>query len=115
MKVAYFCEPQVGGTFSFFKRMRPHLGAHGIDFRCISPLSGARLAGSRFEGAEGVEDVCFPENDLPAASEILIKYLQDQDYDAVVVLPGRALLAVNLVRYQCARETWLRSDAQSNF
>lgn len=99
LKVAYFCEPQFGGTFSFFQRMRPRLVAHGIDFRCISPLSGERLAGSRFEGVDGMDDVRFPENDLPAASEILIRHLEANDYSAVVVLPGSDVLAVNLVRY----------------
>ncbi|MGD9781932.1 MAG: glycosyltransferase family 4 protein [Kiritimatiellia bacterium] len=99
IKAAYFCEPQFGGTFSFFQRMRPRLVEHGIDFRCISPLSGERLAGSRFEGVDGVDDVRFPENDLPAASEILIRHLADNGYQIVVVLPGSDVLAVNLVRY----------------
>ena len=99
LKAAYFCEPQFGGTFSFFRRMRPLLAACGIDFRCISPFSGERLAGTRFEGAEGVDDVRFPENDLPAASEILIRHLVGNGYGAVVVLPGSDVLAVNLVRY----------------
>ena len=99
MKVAYFCEPQVGGTFSFFKRIRPRLAGHGIDFRCISPLSGEHLAGSRFENTDGVDDVRFPENDLVAASEILIRHLVGNRYDAVVVLPGCDLVATNLVRY----------------
>ena len=99
LKVAYFCEPQFGGTFSFFRRMRPRLAERGIDFRCVSPLSGERLAGSRFEGVDGVDDIRFPENDLPAASEILIRHLVDNGYGAVVVLPGSDVLAVNLVRY----------------
>jgi glycosyltransferase involved in cell wall biosynthesis len=99
MRVAYFCEPQVGGTYSFFKRMRPLLAAHGIEFRCISPCSGERLAGTRFEGDRGVDDVRFPEDDLPAATEILIRHLNARQYDAVIVLPGSDILAVNLVRY----------------
>ena len=99
MKVAYFCEPQIGGTFSFFRNIRPALGAYGIDLRCISPYSGEHLAGSRFVGAEGIDDVRFPEHDRPAASRILIRHLQDQGYAAVVVLPGSDLIAVNLVRY----------------
>jgi glycosyltransferase involved in cell wall biosynthesis len=99
MKVAYFCEPQVGGTFSFFKRMRPLLARQGIEFRCISPWSGERLAGTRFEHEEGLDDVRFPEDDLPAATEILVRHLTDRRYDAVIVLPGSDILAVNLVRY----------------
>jgi|BioPla2DNA2_1021312.scaffolds.fasta_scaffold11182_4 glycosyltransferase involved in cell wall biosynthesis len=99
MKVAYICEPQFGGTFSFFQRLRPRLAEHGIDFRCIPPYSGERLADSRFADAEGVEDVRFPENNLPAASAILTRHLEANGYSAVVVLPGSDVLAVNLVRY----------------
>lgn len=99
MKIAYFCEPQFGGTFSFFRRMRPLLAEHAIDFRCISPYSGERLMGSRFAGQEGIDDVRFPEDDLPAATEILIRHLADRQYKAVMVLPGSDILAVNLVRY----------------
>lgn len=99
IKIAYFCEPQVGGTFSFFQRMRPLLAGHGIDFRCISPYSGERLAGTRFEQADGVDDVRFPESDLPAASEILIRHLEQNSYRAVLVLPGCDIVAVNLVRH----------------
>lgn len=99
MKVAYFCEPQVGGTFSFFRRLRPHLAAHGIEFRCISPYSGERRARSRFAAEEGVDDVIFPEDNLPEASRILIRHLRENHYAAVMVLPGSDILAVNLVRY----------------
>ena len=99
LKVAYICEPQVGGTFSFFKRMRPRLAALGIDFRCISPYSGELVAGTRFEGEEGLDDVRFPDDDLPVATEILIRHLTDRQYEAVIVLPGSDILAVNLVRY----------------
>ena len=99
LKAAYFCEPQFGGTFSFFRRMRPRLAEYGIDFRCISPFSGERLVGTRFEGVEGVDDVRFPENDLPVASEILIRHLVGNGYDVAVVLPGSDVLAVNLARY----------------
>ncbi|HMO50432.1 MAG TPA: glycosyltransferase family 4 protein [Kiritimatiellia bacterium] len=99
MKIAYFCEPQVGGTFSFFTRIRPALSAKGIDFRCIPPITAERFAGSRFEGIEGVDYVTFPEDDLPRATRILIDHLSRKDYQAIMVLPGCDLVATNLVRY----------------
>ena len=99
MKVAYFCEPQVGGTFSFFRRMRPALAAHGVDFRCISPFGGQQVANSRFAGTEGVEDARFPAEDRRAATDILIQYLIKNGFAAVLVLPGSEPLSTNLVRY----------------
>lgn len=99
MKVAYFCEPQYGGTFSFFKRMRPRLAEQGIDFRCIPPFTAERFPGTPFEQEEGLDLVRFPEDDLPAASRALIEHLEQERYDAVLVLPGCDIICNNLVRY----------------
>jgi len=99
LKIAYCCEPQIGGTFSFFKRLRPALAGQGIDFRCIPPISGERFAGTRFAGLDGVDFVQFPETNLPEASRILIDHLIREQYDAVLVLPGCDVVLVNLVRY----------------
>lgn len=99
MKIAYFCEPQIGGTFSFFTRVRPHLANHGIDFRCIPPMSGDNFGGKRFESIEGVDYVQFPEDDLTGASRVLIEHLEKEGYEAVMILPGCDIVASNLVRY----------------
>lgn len=99
MKIAYFCEPQVGGTFTFFKRIRPHLTHRGIDFRCVPPISREHYAGSPYDGMEGVEYVRFPENNPPEATRILIRFLEDHAYDAVLILPGTDIVCTNLVRY----------------
>lgn len=55
MKIAYICEPQLGGTFTFFLRLRPALLARGIDMRCVTTLPAEAVKGTRFEGVEGLE------------------------------------------------------------
>lgn len=98
MKVAYLCEPQIGGTFTFFLRLREGARGDGVDVRCIPPVSAELLAGTRFEKYDGVEAVSFP-SDLAAATVHLRDHLLAEKYDVVVILPGCDLLTTNLVRY----------------
>jgi glycosyltransferase involved in cell wall biosynthesis len=98
LKVAYICEPQVGGTFTFFRRLRPVLERHGIDFRCVSPISTGQFKGTRFEGTEGVDFIDLPE-DLVAATRRLIEHIQQKQYGMIMVLPGADILSSNLPRY----------------
>ena len=98
-KIAYFCEPQAGGTFSFFRRMQPLLVERGIDFRCIPPVTAARLTDTPWAALDGMDAVSFPETDLPVATGMLIEHLRQASYDAVMVLPGTDVLSANLVRY----------------
>lgn len=97
MKVAYICEPQVGGTYTFFRRLRPALANEGIDFRCVPPISAEQFRGTRFEEAEGVDFVDLP-GDPAASTRKLIEHFQREQYDLIMVLPGDAL-ASNLSRY----------------
>lgn len=99
IKLAYICEPQLGGTFTFFLRLRPALAGHGIDLRCITTLPAERLQGTPFERVEGVECVGCDEADLPGATRRLIAYLSDQAYDLVMILPGTDYLSGNLPAY----------------
>ena len=99
MKVAYFCEPQLGGTYTFFRRMRPALATDGIELRCIPPYSAELFTDSEFRDDEGVEYVSFPQSDLAASTRVLIEHLKREAYDAVVVLPGSDTLCVNMIRY----------------
>ncbi len=99
MKIAYFCEPQIGGTFSFFTKIRPRLAAYGIDFRCIPPMSAERFPGTRFAGLEGVDYVTFADNDPVEATRVLLRHLEQQDFRAVIILPGTDVVCTNIVRY----------------
>lgn len=99
MKIAYLCEPQYGGTFTFFRRLRPALREHGIDFCCIPPLSAERFPGTPFADEEGLDLVTFPEDDPQEATRILIGHLTAQSYNAVMILPGTDVVCTNIVRY----------------
>lgn len=98
MNVAYFCEPQIGGTFTFFKRLAPALAARGVRFRCVSPIDAGRFKGTRFEGVDGVDFLQLP-NDLPGATERVIEHLQRERFDLVMVLPAADILSSNLPPY----------------
>lgn len=98
MKVAYFCEPQVGGTFTYFQRLRPALAARGIDFRCIPPVSGERFAKTPYANEDGVDFLSLSDS-LPAATRQVIEYLEREQFRIVMVLPGAAMLSSALPYY----------------
>ena len=97
-KAAYFCEPQVGGTYTYFRRLRPALAARGIDFRCVAPFSAERFKGTRFEGDEGVDFIPLA-TDLPAATRQVLAHLQRENVELIMVLPGADPLSTQLPRY----------------
>lgn len=98
MKLAYLCEPQVGGTFTFFLRLRDGWQGSGHEVRCIPPHSSELFAGGRFAGQPGVDYLHLPE-DLASASRVLIRHLEQGGFDAVMVLPGSDVLTTNLLRF----------------
>lgn len=98
MNVAYFCEPQVGGTFTFFKRLAPALALRGVRFRCVCPIDAGRFKGTRFEGVDGVDFLHLPD-DLPGATERVIEHLKRERFDLVMVLPAADILSSNLPPY----------------
>lgn len=98
MNVAYFCEPQVGGTFTFFKRLAPALASRGVRFRCVSPIDAGRFKGTRFEGVDGVDFLHLPD-DLAGATGRVIEHLQRERFDLVMVLPAADILSSNLPPY----------------
>ena len=98
MKIAYICEPQLGGTYTFFREMRPALGALGIDFRCVPPVPAAQIARSRFAAEEGLDPCDLADGDA-AATRRLVAHLAAGGYDLVMSLPCCGILSANLVRY----------------
>ena len=98
MRVAYICEPQVGGTFVFFTQLRPLLARHGIDFRCIPPVDQAAYRTSRYWGQDGVDFLDLSDDPATALGQI-IQHLEKQDFRAVLTLPGCHLLGTCLPAY----------------
>jgi len=88
LKIAYICEPQMGGTYTSFRQVREGLISKGIDYRCIPPLDGGAFQSSRFAKDEGVDFLDFPDSNPAAMARRLVSHLQEQEYRAVVILPG---------------------------
>jgi len=98
INVAYFCVPQIGGTFTFFRKLRPILESLDINFRCVSPISIEKFKGTRFEGAEGVDFISLSD-DLATATRQLNEHLLQNNYKFVMVLPAADVLSSNLPCY----------------
>jgi glycosyltransferase involved in cell wall biosynthesis len=98
MKVAYICEPQVGGTFVFFTQLRPQLARLGIDFRCIPPFDQSAFQNSRYRDMDGIDFLPLPIDPAAALGQI-IRHLEEQDFRAVLVLPGCNALGTSLPAY----------------
>ncbi len=98
IRVAYICEPQIGGTFSFFQHLRPVIGQFGVELLCVPPVSRSAIESSPFRGIEGIDAIELDE-ELPHATEQLIGHLQATGCAAVLTLPCCGVLSANLPRY----------------
>jgi len=86
MRVAYLCEPQVGGTYTTFLYLRDELLKRNVDFRCICPFDQKAYVGSSFEKDNGVVYLDIPV-DVDEATVVLRDYLIREKYDILIVLP----------------------------
>lgn len=96
IKVAYVCEPYLGGLYSFFREMRPAFQRIGIDFRCVAPYPKHRFAKARHAGDEGVVFVEDERSDEAGFIGTLARHLVDGGYRGVVVVPGNSLASTLL-------------------
>ena len=88
MKVAYICEPQIGGTYTSFRQVREQLLPKGIDYRCVPPVDGKAFANTRFAHDEGVDFIEYPHDEPAAMARRLVDHLQAEQFSSVVILPG---------------------------
>lgn len=98
MKIAYFCEPHVGGTFRFFLNIRPPLARLGVEFVCLPPLTAVQLANNPWAQREGVQTLSLPE-DLCSATQWLNEYLRAEGFSCILILPGCDVLSSSLPVY----------------
>ncbi len=98
MRVAYICEPHLGGAFSFFRHLRPAIAKHGVDLMCVPPVPRAVVEESVFAKLDGLDSVELPD-DLPGANAALVRQLAAGRYDVVLTLPSCGVLGANLPRY----------------
>lgn len=87
-KIAYICEPQMGGTYTSFRQVRERLLPRGIDYRCVPPFDKQAFQATRFAKDEGVDFIDFPENDPAGMARRLVRHLQEAQFSGMVVLPG---------------------------
>ena len=87
-KIAYICEPQVGGTYTSFRQVRERLLPKGIDYRCVPPFDKQEFLSTRFAKDEGVDFIDFPDKDPAAMARRLVRHLQEAQFSGMVVLPG---------------------------
>lgn len=98
IRVAYLCEPQLGGTFSYFQHLAGALIAYGVEIRCVSTVDVGLYEGTRYAGYEGVDFLKIPKCPLHA-TQIVIDKLTEDKYDLVMVLAGGDEFCTNLTRY----------------
>jgi glycosyltransferase involved in cell wall biosynthesis len=96
IKVAYLCNPHIGGTFSFFKRMRPALRAHGIDFVCLG--TGVRDGDSGVASGDGIQLVELPTEPTHAMA-MLVDVIVNRGFNAVMGIAGSEEHFANLFRF----------------
>lgn len=100
MKIAYLCEPQLGGTYTFFKTLRPLLLERGMELTCVSEASDEWFRQSRFARDEGVLCASIDQAaPLKEQTRQMLALLQAHAFDAILVLPGCSLLSSNLPGY----------------
>ena len=97
MKIAYFPNSRLGGTYSIFAKLRAGLSRFGFDFRCLLTHSTEDLP-QPHQRQDGVDILPVPSG-LVEATQRIMEYLQHSEFRAVMVLPGSGQLAVNQVRY----------------
>jgi glycosyltransferase involved in cell wall biosynthesis len=102
MKVAYFCEPQLGGTLTFFQTLRPALRERGIDFFCISMMNQGDYPqeheGVHFLGVGDLSEIRDPRILGPATCRA-VQFLQRHEINLIMTLAGGNIFTANLAAY----------------
>ena len=98
LKIAYLCEPQIGGTFSFFQALRPALAARGIELTCVPPVAKSSILASRFRETSGL-DMIEVSSDPAQATEQLVRHVVDAGYNMVLTLPSSGVVAAGIAPY----------------
>lgn len=91
-KIAYICEPYLGGLFSFFLEMRPAFARLGYDLRCVP--AGPRSAYlTPLADADGMTFV--PEESFRGRhpAEAVVDFLKNGSFEQVICVPGNTDVA----------------------
>lgn len=100
MKVAYLCAPHLGGTFSVYRHLRDGLTPHGFDLRWIGvgPIAAAAWDDEAW-AAERPFGFVIAAGDEAAQGAALVRLIEAERFDAVVVNVLTSAVEMNAVRY----------------
>lgn len=93
IRVAFGSVPKDGGTFTFYRNIRPRILEHGIDLRCVSV--GRREAGLIQEEFldEGCVVLAPEEADLKAQARAFEAWCRSESIDIVIGINSEAILS----------------------
>jgi len=101
MKLASFCIPHIGGTYTVARNLREGLKAHGITLRWIGigprGLQAMNEPGLESERAFG-EVVAADESNMARQAKRVAEHLDRNGYEGLL-LDGVGVLQVNIARY----------------
>lgn len=90
LKVAYICEPYLGGLYTFFLEMRPAFRKVGVDFICLAPHPCHRYRQGRNIHDDGVTMIPFDRDDDAVFTGKLSQFLSEEKFTGVIVVPGNS-------------------------
>jgi glycosyltransferase involved in cell wall biosynthesis len=93
IKVAFGSVPKDGGTFTFYRSLRPELKKLGIDLRCVSVgYTEANLWRKDF-AEEGCELIAPRQRLVKKQSQAFAQWCERENVDIVIAVNSRAILS----------------------
>ena len=98
IRVAYFCEPQLGGTFSFYDHLRVSLPSD-VELKCVSFLSKEAYEKTAYRNRTDILYWDINRTDGIGAAELFISKLYENGFDAIMHLAGGDPFITEIVPY----------------
>lgn len=92
IRVAFGSVPKDGGTFTFYRNMRPVLQSHGVDLRCVTVGADQSSLWEDAFADEGCVLLAAHSNDLQEQARIFSDWCDDQNIDIVFGVNSAAIL-----------------------
>ncbi len=93
IRVAFGSVPKDGGTFTFYRNMRPEFLRHGVDMRCVSVgLDQAEITEAAFVD-QGCVELAADTRDLRTQARVFAEWCEDQEIDIVIGVNSPAILS----------------------
>jgi len=93
IKVAFGSVPKDGGTFTFYRNIRPALKARGIELSCVTVgKPQARLWESAYAD-EGCVRLAATSLSMKRQAQVFTEWVQDNDIDCVMAINSEGILS----------------------